>query len=406
MTDLSTRLTVRRLLVLQFVSMGAMEMSGPFWPLYLKGLAPSEQAFQIASIGAYVGPMLGIMLTSTFWGRIGDRHGNKPMMIRALLGLCATQLLIAVSNDVWVIVALRFLQGACAGYLAPAQAYGVQIESPERRAQLFAHLQIATNLGSLFGAILGGLILDRAPFPLINVTAGLLCAACAAAAWLGLPIPPAKPPQAIGPSKADKHPSGAAVPVAGLLVLLGLLLMARMLTQVPFSLYIREIYGAAPWVTGLCYGLVALGFVISASHWTRALSGKPLDAILRWLLLVIAGCALATIAIGLTRTLSVMVGLFLAWGILLGATTPVVMSVISAATSMNRQGYVLGLSQSTQQFSSVSGIFLGALLSDMAGLSSIFFFVCAFYLLSLVVAAALWRRELKCRPGLSALDTL
>lgn len=404
MTDLPTRLTVRRLLVLQFVSMGAMEMSGPFWPLYLKDLAPSEQAFQIASIGAYVGPMLGIMLTSTFWGRIGDRHGNKPMMVRALLGLCATQLLIAISSDVWVIVALRFLQGACAGYIAPAQAYGVQIESPERRAQLFAHLQIATNLGSLFGAVLGGLILDRAPFPLINVTAGLLCAACAAAAWFALPSPPAKAAQASVPSKADGRPPGAAMPVAGLLVLLGLLLMARMLTQVPFSLYIREIYDAASWVTGLCYGLIALGFVISASHWTKALSGKPLETILRWLLLVIVGCALTAVAIGLTRMLTVMVGLFLAWGILLGATTPVVLSVISAATGMNRQGYVLGLSQSTQQFSSVSGIFLGALLSDIAGLGSIFFFVCFFYLLSLGLAAALWWRELNHRPSPSALD--
>jgi len=405
MTDLSTRLTVRRLLVLQFVSMGAMEMSGPFWPLYLKDLAPSEQAFQIASVGAYVGPMLGIMLTSTFWGRIGDRHGNKPMMIRALLGLCATQLLIAASSDVWLIVALRFLQGACAGYIAPAQAYGVQIERPERRAQLFAHLQIATNLGSLFGAVLGGLILDRAAFPLINVTAGLLCAACALAAWLGLPSPPAKAVSATGPSKADERPSGASVPIIGLLALLGLLLTARLLTQVPFSLYIREIYDAASWVTGLCYGLIAFGFVISASHWTKALSRKPLDAILRWLLLIIAGCALVTAAIGLTRTLPVMVGLFLAWGVLLGATTPVVMSVISAATSMTRQGYMLGLSQSTQQFSSVTGIFLGALLSDVAGLSSIFYFVCFFYLLSLMVAAVLWRRELRYRPGLPRFDT-
>lgn len=145
--------------------------------------------------------------------------------------------------------------------------------------------------------------------------------------------------------------------------------------------------------------------MISASHWTRALSGKPLDGILRWLLLIISGCALATLAIGLTRTLPLMVGLFFAWGILLGATTPVVMAVISAATNMNRQGYVLGLTQSTQQFSSVTGIFLGALLSDLAGLSSIFFFVALFYLLSLILAAALWRRELRWRPAISTLDT-
>lgn len=390
------RLTIRRLLALQFLSMGAMEMSGPFWPLYLKQLSSSDQVFQIASTGAYVAPMLGIMLTSTFWGRIGDRHGNKPMMIRALLGLCATQLLIALTTDVWTIVALRFLQGACAGYIAPAQAYGVQIEMPEKRAQLFAQLQIATNLGSLAGAVLGGVILDHAPFALINVTAGLICAVCAAAAWFGLPNVTPRAASAVEDGVTSGKPgrvvASTATPVIGLLTLLGLLLMARMLTQVPFSLYIQSVYAAGSWVTGLCYGLIALGFALSASHWSRALAGKPLGTILLRLLLVVAGCALVTAAIGATRTQPVMVGLFLVWGILLGATTPVVMSVISAATSMRRQGFVLGLAQSTQQFSSVTGIFLGVVLSDLAGLQNIFFFVSAFYLLSLLIVVALWRR--------------
>ncbi len=43
-------------------------------------------------IAVYVGPMLGIILTSAFWGRIGDRYGHKLMMIRALAGLSLTQL--------------------------------------------------------------------------------------------------------------------------------------------------------------------------------------------------------------------------------------------------------------------------------------------------------------------------
>ncbi|MCA1260207.1 MFS transporter, partial [Nitratireductor aquimarinus] len=32
------------LFALQFVSMGAMEMSGPFWPLHIEALSASENA--------------------------------------------------------------------------------------------------------------------------------------------------------------------------------------------------------------------------------------------------------------------------------------------------------------------------------------------------------------------------
>ncbi len=110
---------IRLLFVLQCISMGAMEMSGPFWPVHLRAMSPSDAVFGFAGIAVYVGPMLGIVLTSTFWGRLGDRYGHKPMMVRALAALCLTQLALAWAQDVWSILALRFLQ-------APAPAISRQ----------------------------------------------------------------------------------------------------------------------------------------------------------------------------------------------------------------------------------------------------------------------------------------
>jgi MFS family permease len=89
-------------------------------------------------------------------GAYGDRYGNRLMMVRALAGLAITQLLIAFAQDVWTILVLRFLQGAFAGYIAPAQAYGVQVTGGCHQAGLFAWLQVATNVGSLGGAFLAG----------------------------------------------------------------------------------------------------------------------------------------------------------------------------------------------------------------------------------------------------------
>jgi MFS family permease len=91
--------TARWLFALQLVAMGAMEMSGPFWPLHLRrlgGLAPAGLAW--ASAAAYAGPLAMAMCTTPWWGRLGDRVGHKPILLRALLALAATLWWIAATD--------------------------------------------------------------------------------------------------------------------------------------------------------------------------------------------------------------------------------------------------------------------------------------------------------------------
>lgn len=378
---------------IQFVSMGAMEMSGPFWPLHLRGLAHSEFELALASAAVYVGPMLGIALTSTFWGRIGDRFGHKPMMIRALLGLAVTQLALAFASDTASVLALRFLQGACAGYIAPAQAYGVAVVPAERRGRLFALLQVSTNLGSLAGAVAGGCILDRANFTWVNLGAAVLCGASALAVALALPHVPLPAAASQASTRARSAPSAWRHPaIAGLLATLALLLASRMLTQAPFALYVTTVFQAPNWLVGLCYGLLALGFVLSASAWARHFEhrGTP-DALARIGQVALACTALTALA-GTTRSITLFALLHLLWGMLLGATTPVLTSLISRATPPDGQGHVLGVTQSVSQFSSIAAIAVGGLLSQSAGLHAIYFFVALSYSAG---AAAIWmvRRE-------------
>ncbi|ACP21821.1 hypothetical transport protein (plasmid) [Sinorhizobium fredii NGR234] len=382
------------LFALQFISMGAMEMSGPFWPIQIRALSPSEGVFALAGIGVYVCPMLGVSLTSAFWGRMGDRFGNRLMMVRALAGLAVTQLLVAFAQDVWTILALRFLQGACAGYIAPAQAYGVQVTGGRDRAALFAWLQVATNVGSLGGAFLGGLILDALPFAAVNLTAGVICALCAGVAWASLPVPP-QGTGGVGPAKATAA-SGAVstgISVSGLLVLMGLLLTSRMVLQVPFALYMSEVYGAQHWIAGLSYGLLALGFVVGAPVWARIFAWRAPAFVLGWSVLIVAGCLLVTGLAGSTRNIGLFAVLYLAWGALLGGTTPVLLSLVSAATLSDRQGSILGLAQTCQQGASVVGIIAGVVATQRFGLEVAFPLVASLYGLSFLVALALWLKS-------------
>src|SRR3989344_1740861 len=83
---------VHALFVIQLISMGAMEMSGPFWPVHLQSLDASPGVLAFAGIAVYVGPMLGVALTSTFGGEGEARCGNRPLLVRTLPGLPATKL--------------------------------------------------------------------------------------------------------------------------------------------------------------------------------------------------------------------------------------------------------------------------------------------------------------------------
>ena len=384
-----TRVLIALLFTIQLVSMGAMEMSGPFWPVHLRQLTDSDTLFSFASVAVYVGPMLGILLTSAFWGRIGDRYGHKLMMIRALAGLTLTQLGLALFSDLWAILVLRFLQGACAGYIAPAQAYGVSIEVPSRRARLFALLQISTNVGSLLGAVVGGLILDHATFFWINLSAAALCAVCTVIAALTLPnVPPVK--KTTASSTGGAWQASALLP---LLTVMGILLLARMLPQTSFALYVSTTFTVSNALVGLCYGLLALGFILSATAWARHFEGRSQADSLRRLTWVVAGCIALTALAGLTRNPLVFVVAYFVWGVLLGATTPVLMALVSKTADSAQQGHVLGIAQGTAQFASIVGICAGGLLSQLYGLAYTYLFVCVAYAMALIAILALRNRR-------------
>jgi MFS family permease len=404
---MSSAATIRLLFAIQLVAMGAMEMSGPFWPLHLRRLVDSDAAFAFAGIAVYVGPMLGTMLTAGFWGRLGDRVGHKPMMIRALLALALTQAALACTTDVAAILVLRFLQGACAGFIAPAQAYGVAIEAAQRRSRLFAFLQVATNVGSLAGAVAGGLVLDAASFFWINAGAAALCGLCALAAWLMLPrVPPVPLPQPVGAAAATFASASVNRTVLGLLAIIGLLLVSRMLAQTPFSLYVTSVFGARHWLVGLCYGLLALGFVVAAPAWARHFEGRPVARVLPQVAGIAAGCALLTALAGLTREVSVFAALYFAWGLLLGATTPVLTALVSTAVGPAVQGRVLGLAQSTNQLASMAGIALGVGLGGWAGIASTYFFVALSYALAVLLIVAVQRALKSPTPATSQAGAL
>jgi predicted MFS family arabinose efflux permease len=154
---------------------------------------------------------------------------------------------------------------------------------------------------------------------------------------------------------------------------------------------VSSTFKADNWVVGLCYGMLSFGFVVSAALWARYFENRMRSEALRAMTFVAIACMALTLSAALTRHIVVFVAIHFAWGVLLGATTPVLMSLISRAAGTVHQGYVLGIAQSVTQFASITGIALGGWLSDGLGLRYTYFFVAAAYAFAVAVILVLSR---------------
>lgn len=150
-----------------------------------------------------------------------------------------------------------------------------------------------------------GAILDLLSFFWINVSAFIICTLCA---LIVLFILPADAPHEVSSTSAvhskDKKRTPTGINngvIVGLLTVLGLLLMSRMITQTPFSLYVSTVFNAPNWLTGLAYGLQATGVIVSASLWARLFEAHDIASTLYRMVGVIMGCILVTLLLATVR---------------------------------------------------------------------------------------------------------
>ncbi|UTW07271.1 MFS transporter [Pseudomonas benzenivorans] len=367
------------LIAIQCVSMGAMEMSGPFWPLRIQALLAPAQAHYLAALSAlvYAGPMLAAMLLTPLWGRLGDRTGHKPMVLRALLALALCQGLAAMTLNPWLLVLIRVLQGALAGFIAAAQAYAIARCASGNRGQVLARLQAATAVGSLAGPVLGGWLLDASGFVLLCAVAALICLLCAVAAT----ALPADAPVARNrrPQTETRLPGGW---LGGVLTIIVLVQAAKMMPQPFFALYVAEILQAPGWLIGASYAASAATLALSAPLWGRLFDRWQPAQTLRVIERVAWLCALT---LALTALASGWLGFIasrLLWGVWQGALLPVAYALIATTLPDGRQGFALGLGNSAAKAGALLGALLGAAGMGLAGLASGFWLVAITYALA------------------------
>ena len=142
--------------------------------------------------------------STPLWGKLGDRHGRKPLLQVALALFLAASALCGVAASIAMLVASRLVQGAAAGGLMTlAMAAVGDLVSPRERARYQGYIAATFAIATVAGPLIGGLLVDHASWRwvfYVNLPLGLL-----ALAGLARTLPataPGRPPGRLDTSGA------------------------------------------------------------------------------------------------------------------------------------------------------------------------------------------------------------
>ncbi|MGA0834161.1 MAG: MFS transporter [Candidatus Kapaibacteriota bacterium] len=189
----------RNLLVLwiaQFIAMIGMTGVIPFLPLYVRELGVSPDQTSLWSGFIIAAPFATAALLTPLWGSIGDRYGQKLMVMRAVAGLGLTVAAMGLATNVWVLFVLRILQGAVSGFIASTNAFVSSNTPSDRAGYALGTLQTSISAGAIVGPLVGGAISDAFGFQMVFFVVGGLCTLSLVTVYAGVREQPVDHPAA------------------------------------------------------------------------------------------------------------------------------------------------------------------------------------------------------------------
>lgn len=356
-----------------FTTIVAMTLLLPFLPLYIEQLGVHDHAAIARWSGlAYGATFFTAALLSPLWGRLADRYGRKPMLIRASLGMAIAMSLLGMAHNVWELVGLRLLAGVLGGY-ASGSTILVATQTPKARVGwALGTLSSGIMAGNLIGPLIGGVMPQ-----LIGIRATFWASgAVIFIAFLATAFCIKEDAATTKHAKKDMQRGWAAVPDKGpVLAMLatGLLLtFANMSIEPIITLYVGQLVAhpsQITFVSGLAMSAAALGSVVSASR-----LGKIADRIGHWNVIVACLSLSAVLLIPqafVTAAWQLVLLRFL-MGVALGGLLPCVASVIRHRVPAHAAGGMLGYSTSAQYAGQVAGPLTGGVIGGEFGMRSVF----------------------------------
>ena len=345
----------------------------PFMALYIEELGVKGDMVEWYAGLSVAISALASALVSPIWGRLADRYGRKPMMIRASMVRTFTMGGLALVPNVFWLLLLRTLNGLFAGYVPNATALIASQVPQNRSGYALGTLSTGLTAGVLIGPLLGGTLSEAFGMRGTFLLVGLILFICCLLTIFGLreDFQPVEKGEMMTLSQVfAKIPSKSML--IGLFVTSMIIQISAQSIAPMLALYIRYL-GQRENI------LFYSGLIVSAMGFSSLLStpylGKLGDRIgnhrlllmglfYSFLLYFLCGFAGSALQLGILR---------FAYGFGVGALMPSVNSLLTKMTPKEGISRIFSFNQSFSYIGQVLGPFVGSAVATGLGYRWVFF---------------------------------
>lgn len=353
------------MIIAQFIAMVGMNAFVPFLPLYIIELGiknPSEAKFWSSMI--FAGPYMLSIIGVPIWGALGDRYGQKPMVVRAIFGLGIAVFLMGFATNVYQLFAFRVLQGAVSGFIAAALAFTSKNTPSEKSGYAIGLLQGASSAGIIVGPFFGGIFADVFGTRPVFFIVATLCVIS------GLLImtkvkemnKTGKNPDA--PSVFDNLKFVSKKPKLIMAMNLIILCQAGVLFTYPiFPYYVAELGAPKEYLsslTGFLVAIIGIFSIIFAPWWGKRTDRKDYRDVLK---LTILASAIGMIAHAVVHHYLWLFPVRGILGVFYSGVIPTLYTLINKNLDDGNKGGIMGLASSSTLFGSLMSFLLSSYLS-------------------------------------------
>ncbi len=366
----------------------------PFMPLFVQELGSFNNSQAALWSGISIGATsIALFLSGPIWGIVSDRVGRKPMVLRALIGSAVIQVLAGLAPNVYIFVALRFLQGLFSGTVPAASALVASTSPRDKTSYVMGILMLGVFLGNTIGPSIGGVLAETFGFrtSFFFASALLLIASLLVLFLVKEDFHRPVKENSLG----DVWRLLGSKSVIVLLVTICVIAMSQQIIQPVITLFIQELNpsGSATIPASLAFSLLGLAAAASAVISGRLGKRISLRKILIFSCLGAALLNLSPIWINSVTQMVIVVGLL---GLFQGGNVTSTSSLIGLSLPVSQQGIAYGMSQSASALGNGLGPIIGGALVSPLGLRYVFPVAAGLYVLaSLLIGKFIGRQPLK-----------
>lgn len=352
-----SRASLLALLVTVFLDLLGFGMILPVLALYAEKFGVSDVAVT-ALMATYSFMQL---FFAPIWGRVSDRYGRRSVLLVSIAGSCLSQLGYAFAGSFPGLVAARAVAGLCGANISAAQAYIADSTDEESRTAGMGLLGAALGLGFVLGPAFGGWAGKDDPTLPFRIASALSAGNFLLAAFtLREPRPAAERVASRSVSWRVLYETVTAPRLGVLIAVYFIVTFGFAQLEGTYPLYLERRFHFGRREVGTVFSSMGVVLIVTQGFLVRRLQPRLGEK-----LMVVAGTAL--MALGLLVTTAANNLPLLGLSLLLvslgnGINTPALSSLISRAAGGDRQGGVLGVSQSFGALARVGGPLCGGML--------------------------------------------